>query len=71
MFKRIPDSIIVALAIILVGSWFIMLGFNIVMAGKAMTKPDVCKPTIVKEVVDPYKELSVNELPTGDAEAYK
>lgn len=71
MFKRIPDWIIISLAIILVGSWFILLGFNIVMAGKAMTKPDVCRPVITKEEPNPYKELSVNELPTGDAEAYK
>lgn len=71
MFKRIPDWIIVSLAIILVGSWFIMLGFNLVMAGKAMTKPDVCKPVIAQEAKDPYRGLSVNELPTGDAEAYK
>lgn len=67
MFKRIPDSIIVALAIILVGSWFILLGFNIVMAGKAMTKPSTCKPVIVKEA-DPYKGVPAEELVRGDAE---
>ena len=68
MFKRIPDWIIISLSIILVGSWFIMLGFNLVMAGKAMTKPDTCKPVIVKETVDPYKGVAAEELVRGDAE---
>ena len=67
MFKRVPDWILVSLSIVLVGSWFIMLGFNLVMAGKAMTKPSACKPVIVKEA-DPYKGVPAEELVRGDAE---
>lgn len=68
MFKRIPDWIIISLAIIMVGSWFIMLGFNLVMAGKAMMKPNICEPAIVKEAKDPYQGVTAEELVRGDAE---